>query len=47
MNTLDIMQIGTHTSEKTFLNYIKADALDKAKKISEHPFFNAPYLKSV
>lgn len=47
MNTLDIMQISTHTSEKTFLNYIKADALDKAKKISEHPFFNAPYLKSV
>jgi len=40
INTLDIMNISGHTSEKTFLNYIKADALQKANKISEHPFFS-------
>lgn len=39
MNPIDIMQISSHTSEKTFLNYIKADALQKAVKISSHPFF--------
>ena len=39
MPTIDIMQISGHTSEKTFLNYIKADALQKAVKISSHPFF--------
>jgi integrase len=47
MNTLDIMQISGHTSEKTFLNYIKADALQKANKISEHPFFKGNTLKIV
>ena len=47
MNTLDIMQISGHTSEKTFLNYIKADALQKANKISEHPFFKGNTLKVV
>ncbi|WP_298946132.1 phage integrase SAM-like domain-containing protein [uncultured Polaribacter sp.] len=39
MNPVDIMQISGHSSEKTFLNYIKADALQKAIKISSHPFF--------
>ncbi|WP_166386788.1 site-specific integrase [Polaribacter sp. 11A2H] len=39
MNPIDIMQISGHTSEKTFLNYIKADALKKAIKIGSHPFF--------
>jgi integrase len=39
MPAIDIMQISGHTSEKTFLNYIKADALQKAVKIGEHPFF--------
>lgn len=39
MNPIDIMQISGHTSEKTFLSYIKADALQKAFKISSHPFF--------
>jgi len=49
MNTLDIMQISGHTNEKTFLNYIKADAQQKADKISEHPFFkgNSNNLKVV
>lgn len=39
MNSIDIMQISGHSSEKTFLNYIKADSLQKAVKISSHPFF--------
>ncbi|APG65929.1 MULTISPECIES: site-specific integrase [Tenacibaculum] len=39
MNPIDIMQISGHSSEKTFLNYIKADALQKAVKIGSHPFF--------
>lgn len=47
MNTLDIMQISGHKSEKTFLNYIKANALEKAKKISKHPFFIGNPLKVV
>jgi len=39
MNPVDIMQISSHSSIKTFSNYIKADALHKAVKISSHPFF--------
>ena len=39
MSTIDIMQISGHSSEKVFLNYIKADALQKAVKIGNHPFF--------
>ena len=39
MNPVDIMQISGHSSEKTFLNYIKASALQKAVKISSYPFF--------
>jgi integrase len=39
MPTIDIMQISGHSSEKTFLKYIKADALQKAVKISSHSFF--------
>lgn len=44
MSTLDIMTISGHKSEKTFLNYIKITAEDRAIKISENPFFN-PKLK--
>lgn len=49
MNPIDIMQISGHTSEKTFLAYIKADALQKAVKISSHPFFKGAnnHLKAV
>lgn len=47
MQTFDIMQISGHTSVKVFLNYIKADALQKANKISQHPFFKGNLLKSV
>lgn len=47
MQTFDIMQISGHTSVKVFLNYIKADALQKANKISQHPFFKGNTLKVV
>lgn len=40
MSTLDIMAISGHTSEKTFLNYIKITADERAIKIAENPFFN-------
>ena len=40
MSTLDIMAISGHTSEKTFLNYIKVSADERAIKIAESPFFN-------
>lgn len=43
MNPVDIMQISGHSSEKIFLNYIKADALQKAVKIGNHPFFQGKY----
>lgn len=39
MPSIDIMAISGHSSEKVFYNYIKADYLEKAKKIAEHPFF--------
>lgn len=44
MSTLDIMAISGHSSEKTFLNYIKITADERALKIAENPFFN-PKLK--
>jgi len=40
MNSLDIMAISGHRSEKNFLNYIKVTAEQRAVKISKHPFFN-------
>lgn len=39
MATVDIMAISGHGSEKIFYKYIKADHLQKAAKISQHPFF--------
>ncbi|WP_456462333.1 tyrosine-type recombinase/integrase [Lutibacter sp.] len=39
MPTIDIMAISGHSSEKTFLNYIKITADERALKISENPFF--------
>ena len=39
MPTVDIMAISGHSSERVFYNYIKADHLQKAKKISQHKFF--------
>ncbi|MBL4905790.1 MAG: integrase catalytic domain-containing protein, partial [Flavobacteriaceae bacterium] len=39
MPTLDIMAISGHSSEKTFLNYIKITADERALKIAENPFF--------
>lgn len=39
MSTLDIMAISGHTSERTFLNYIKISADERAIKIAENTFF--------
>ncbi len=39
MSTIDIMAISGHSSEKTFLNYIKITANERAIKIAENPFF--------
>lgn len=39
ISTVDIMAISGHNSEKVFYNYIKADHLQKAEKISQYPFF--------
>jgi len=39
MNTLDIMAISGHNSEKTFLNYIKISKDERAIKIAESDFF--------
>tara|TARA_R110002126_G_scaffold77796_3_gene194050 strand:+ start:120773 stop:122074 length:1302 start_codon:yes stop_codon:yes gene_type:complete len=39
MNTLDIMAISGHQSEKTFLNYIKVSKDERAIKIAESDFF--------
>lgn len=39
MPTLDIMAISGHSSEKTFLNYIKITPDERAIKIAENPFF--------
>lgn len=39
MNTLDIMAISGHNSEKTFLNYIKVSKDERAIKIADTAFF--------
>lgn len=39
MPTVDIMAISGHSSEKTFLNYIKTSKEDIALKVSKHKFF--------
>lgn len=39
MPTLDIMFISGHSSEKTFLNYIKITAIERAIKIADNSFF--------
>jgi len=39
MSTLDIMAISGHKSERTFLNYIKITADERAVKIAENSFF--------
>ena len=46
MNTLDIMAISGHNSEKTFLNYIKVSKDERAIKIAESDFFK-PKMKVV
>ena len=37
---IDIMTISGHTSERTFINYIKNSPEEKAQRISEYSFFN-------
>lgn len=39
-DTFDIMTITGHTTQQNFLNYIKADELEKARKLANNPFFN-------
>ncbi len=39
MPTIDVMAISGHSSERVFYDYIKANHLQKAQKIAEHPFF--------
>jgi integrase len=38
--TLDIMRVTGHKTEKAFLQYIKIDAQETAKKMAKHSFFN-------
>jgi integrase len=46
MPAIDIMAISGHTTEKSFLIYIKATAEQKAQKIAEYDFFKqAPKMK--
>lgn len=47
MPTIDIMAISGHTSEKTFLSYIKVTPEQRAIKLSTHKFFNSSNLKVV
>lgn len=39
MNTIDIMAISGHSTEKVFYNYIKVNHIGRAKKIAKHQFF--------
>lgn len=39
MNTIDIMAISGHSTEKIFYSYIKVNHLERAKKIAMHQFF--------
>lgn len=41
LDTLDIMAISGHTTEKSFLRYIKVTREQRAKRIAAHPFFQA------
>lgn len=40
MDTLDIMAISGHKTEKSFMRYIQIVPLQRAKRIAEHAFFN-------
>lgn len=39
MPTIDIMAISGHSTERVFYNYIKANDIERAQKISKHEFF--------
>jgi Phage integrase family len=40
MPSQDIMAISGHKSEKVFLNYVKVEKTENAKRIAKHSFFN-------
>jgi integrase len=47
MTVIDIMALSGHSSERSFLKYIKVSALERAEKIAIHPFFRSGTLKIV
>ncbi|MEO9805000.1 MAG: site-specific integrase [Reichenbachiella sp.] len=40
MDSIDIMAISGHTTEKNFLKYIKVTPEERAVRLAQHPFFN-------
>ena len=46
-DTFEIMSITGHTTQQNFLNYIKADELEKAQRLASNPFFTETELKKV
>ncbi len=44
---LSIMKITGHTTETSFMKYIRMSAKDNAIKMADHPFFNQGYLRVV
>ena len=40
MDSLDIMAISGHTTEKNFKKYLKVTPEERAIKMSQHSFFN-------
>ena len=47
MPSIDIMAISGHTTENSFLKYIKVTPLQRAERIAQHPFFKDTHLKVV
>ena len=47
MPTIDIMSISTHSTNKSFINYIKVTEDERAIKIGNNEFFNKPILKTM
>ena len=41
MDCLDIMALSGHTTEKSFLRYIKVTQEERARRIAEHGFFKS------
>ena len=45
VQTIDIMKISGHKSERELLNYIKVGKEETAQNLSEHPYFIGSHLK--